>query len=718
MKKGIFSVALLLATTAAFAVPAKPGLWRTVKTTDGRELRVELRGDEYGHYWQTAGGERLEEDASTGLFKKADMSLLTREAAERRARMAQTGPRKSAAAGTQKVSYTGKKKGLVILVNFKDTKFKKADTPELYNQILNTIGYNNPDLGFKGSVKDYFLAQSSGQMEFDFDIAGPVTMPYSYKYYGMNQNGKDVDSRVGDMVVKACEGVDDEVDFSKYDWNGDGVVEQVFILFAGRGEASTPSDPFLIWPHMYSVYYATGKVLKLDGVTIDTYACSNELNSKGKIDGIGTFCHEFSHCLGLPDFYDTYDSYTGAYGTGSWDIMCGGSYNGDSFSPANYTSYERMFAGWLTPVELNKDTTVTAMQPLSDKHQEAYIIYNDNNRDEYYLLENRQKLGWDENLPGAGLMITHVDYDKNVWDLNMPNSPQGQKAARVPNPHEHYSMFSASNRKGGYDSYGYPIEADAYPYGGNDSLTNSSLPAAGLFNANTDGTLLMNKPLTAIRQNADGTVAFSFANDNRQDNDYDVPAGYLFYESFDKCKGKGGNDGLFAGSTVGKGTFAGNTDNEGWQSEQAHAASACAMFGSSLVPGQVTLPALTLNGESRLLFKAAPYTGDGNELSLTIRGGGTSLTDSTLTMTEGRWTLFDIPFTATGSVEISLGAPGRFFLDKVCVVTGQSAGITAVPQVRKGNGLVYTLDGRCLGPWTSQLKKGIYILNGKKIIKY
>jgi hypothetical protein len=163
----------------------------------------------------------------------------------------------------------------------------------------------------------------------------------------------------------------------------------------------------------------------LDGVTIDTYACSSELTidyyNNNVIDGIGTICHEFSHCLGFPDMYD----YTQKnFGMGDWDLMDRGCYNGDGcgFVPAGYSSYEKWCAGWLEPIELkDEDVEVTDLKPLS-QGGDAYVIYNDKNPDEFYLLENRQNVNWDAELPGKGLLVLHADYDPEIWEWNVVNT--------------------------------------------------------------------------------------------------------------------------------------------------------------------------------------------------------------------------------------------------------------------------------------------------------
>ena len=215
-------------------------------------------------------------------------------------------------------------------------------------------------------------------------------------------------------------------------------------------------------------------------------------------------CHEFSHCLGYPDFYDT--DYSGGQGMGYWDLMDGGSYNGDGYQPAGYTSYERWMAGWKEPVELTTTTQVANMKALQDGG-EAYIVYNNGNRNEYFLLENRQFTGWDASLPGEGLLILHVDYNASAWADNTPNDiPSHQRMTWISADNEYqYTTYQGSKY--------YTIEGmanDPFPYGSVNAFNKSTTPAAKFFNKNTDGTYYLDSSIEEITQNTDGTVSFNF----------------------------------------------------------------------------------------------------------------------------------------------------------------------------------------------------------------
>lgn len=422
--------------------------------------------------------------------------------------------------------YTGTKRGLIILVEFPkrtatntpEVKFSTENARDYYDRVANELGFK--DGRFALSVRDYFLAQSNGQFDFQFDVVGPYKLKNAYNYYGQNTSVQD--AHLGQFVYDACtKAYNNGVDFGKYDWDGDGKADQVFILYAGLGENTDNDNTDLIWPQEGSLRSigSDQAPFQLGETTIDTYAVSSELaldpiTKVAGIEGIGTICHEFSHCFGLPDTYDkgSLSNKPLKYGTKFWDLMNVGNYLDGSFQPAGYTAQERMFCGWLTPIELKNDTVIEAMKPLSEGG-EAYIIYNDGNRNEYYLLENRQQTGCDAGLYGSGLLITHVNYSDEAWTNNDVNTT-----------HERYSVVPADNSTGYYQWVQQPdgsytsvydatdIAGDLYPYGNNDALTDTSVPADTLFTANTDGSFFLHKSVTHIRQNADGTIAFHFTN--------------------------------------------------------------------------------------------------------------------------------------------------------------------------------------------------------------
>lgn len=536
------AVAFVLALSVQ-AVPARRQV-RQVKQADGTLLTVTVRGDENFHFTSTTDGlplaqrvdgtwcyaligadGRLTASAQAAhdenLRQTDELQFLTTYGAEAqrvrslgKARAAQRNKTRVArlakrnagvmpgstlrapmvgAGGGEGIGVTGKRKGLVILVNFKDVKMKAAHSQTEWNNFFNQKGYSN--FGNSGSVHDYFYNQSYGQFDLSFDVVGPVTLSKNMVEYGGNDSdGNDVDP--AGMAYEACKLVASKVNFADYDWDGDGEVDQVFIIYAGYGEAADPDElPNTIWPHEW-VLSESGYKLTLNGVKIDTYGCSAELSGStgSDMDGIGTACHEFSHCLGLPDLYDT--DYSGGFGMDEWDLMDAGSYAGDGYRPVGYNSYEKWVSGWLQPTVLKSACYVNDLKPLSEEPQ-AYIIYNDACPTEYYMLENRQQIGTDEEVPAHGMLVLHVDYDKKAWDNNQVNDVKS---------HQRLTIIPADNKL-----TSATLGGDTYPgTKSNRTLDDSSTPAAKLWNTNSNGRKFMEKPITEISEAADGTISFTF----------------------------------------------------------------------------------------------------------------------------------------------------------------------------------------------------------------
>ncbi len=722
-------VALLAFTCPSRSVPAKRGVWRTVTLSNGLTVKARLCGDEHAHWWQAEDGSCFDVDSlgkgkavvPQELLSKARSRMAARRQAARRANAKKASQRMATNGNTGK--FQGQRHGLIILVNFADSKFntsKFGPTQTLYSRIANEANYGENN--FKGSISDYFKAQSGGQFLLDFDVAGPVTLPHGYSYYGQNDDD-GYDKQPKEMVKEACQAVDGSVDFSKYDWDGDGEVEEVFVVYAGNGEHDTTNQPNLIWPHMDNLANY-GEQLPLDGVTINTYACASELNGDKTLSGIGTFCHEFSHCMGFPDMYDT-ASDGNNFGMGSWDLMDYGSYNGDGYVPAGYSGYEKMVCGWTTPIELDKPMTVNGMERLADMGQ-TYIIYNKGNRNEYYILENRQQSGFDKYLPGSGLLIERVDYDKDIWEWNAVNTTNGvyyAEGSYTPsyNDHQRITIFHANNIE-------YDGNNATYPYASLDSLTDSSQPAAMVWNANADGTYLMHCRVYGITQNADGTVAFSFgwADGNATGTNDSI----LFKETFDKCAGTGGTNGKFSGN-IAFSVF--EPDNDGWKhidglaGNYMYGANKCARFGDSSQPisGWVVSPAFTLQGDTAVIsFRAAGWNtkAEGTGLDVSVSGTDAKLLDNgNLTMKKGEWTTYSLRVKGSGRCTITFMPGKRFFLDDVMVKREKPKASTVISGVRHADGkaaqAVYTLDGRRVGYDLRALPHGIYIVGGKKIAK-
>ena len=384
---------------------------------------------------------------------------------------------------------TGQHRQLVVLAAFADQTFLEQQPLTLWDRIFNEVNFSED--AFVGSVHDYFLAQSYGALDLTFDLHYVTLADQRTKYRSTSTDDENSRFLVCDIVDSlSTRGID----WSPYDWDDDGQIDQLLIIYAGKG-MNDGGGTNSIWPHQWWLSeHDGGKALTVssDGqdFLVDCYCCVQEVTSRNTYGTFGTICHEYSHCFGLPDLYNGSTSFLK-----SWDLMDSGNNNAGGYHPCSYSAHERWLMGWLTPVELTEDISVTDM-PLLEEHPVAYLIRNDGYADEYYLLENRQPVGWDQSLPGGGLVVFHIDYDADTWQMGIPNTYS----------HKRYSIIPANNRTSVYQSAGWP-----YPYETNNLLTNDSQPAATLINPNTDGTLLMNKSITDITLSSDGLAAFRFS---------------------------------------------------------------------------------------------------------------------------------------------------------------------------------------------------------------
>ena len=388
----------------------------------------------------------------------------------------------------------------VILFSFADCDFSCEDPLQFYDRLFNEHGYN---LGVgPGCVADYFRDQSQGLFNIRFDILGPVKLSSKQK------TGSSYNSGIS-QLTEAVKAVDEEVNFADYDWYGEGYVPTVIFIFAGcGGNESAEVAKGCIWPNTGSFYRS------FDGVRINYYSASAELWSNNVSCGIGTICHEYCHTFGMLDFYPTMGSEYSVLD--EWDLMDGGCFSGDGWCPPNLSIYERKLMKWATPVDLTTSEQITAMPPF-DKSGLAYRIVNDDYQTEYYLLENRQQVGWDSMLPGHGLLVAHVDDNPSDWRY-VNNDPS----------HHFYEYFHADGHDFNYyeslygkknqyaaDGRSIRLQHSAYPYTDaegvvHDALTDTTTPAATLFHARADGRLFMGKPITQI-QESDGLISFHFS---------------------------------------------------------------------------------------------------------------------------------------------------------------------------------------------------------------
>jgi len=434
MKRFWSILIVCVVAVSAAAVPARRG-WQSRTQADGTTIEVQTIGDEYYHYTINRDGKQVVRNAA-GMYEVVGDAPTAAVAKAR----AQNHRRAKKAIGIEPYPAP---RGLLILANFSDVAFQPANTAEVIDSLVNAVNcqVNN---GF-GSAAQFFKDQSNGLYQPVFDVYGPVTLSKEYSYYGGNVGEGDnaEDQYATDAVIEACILANEqyaELNFADYDFNNDGYVDFVYVIYAGKGEADS-DDPNTIWPHNYSIqeivkYYRYGYTnyqksqTLLDDVYLDTYAMSQEQDGgTGRLAGNGTFCHEFSHVLGLPDFYDTSygTNYSSKLTPNEWDLMDGGAYNGNGHCPPNYSVWEKYFMGWITPENYGDSAALLTLYPSGS---EAYNCYQINESGELepatqkglnYYIEYREKKGWDTYLPSSGMLIWKVNFDASLWQNNMPN---------------------------------------------------------------------------------------------------------------------------------------------------------------------------------------------------------------------------------------------------------------------------------------------------------
>lgn len=431
MKRFILMIVTLSLCVGAWAIPARRG-GIVLTDANGNEKTVFLHGNEHFHYMTDEQGRWLDEKTLVPMSEAEKERL--QQAGETRQRQVRRAMQQKTGIGDKP---NPAPRGLVILVDFQDKAFvtPKDTLDSLHNGAHFTRSYSYKytykgktyeiPVTSEGSVRKYFQDQSYGQYNPVFDLIGPLQLSLEISYYGSNN-----DANAPKMIKEACELADQAgADFSQYDNDNDGVVDFVYVVYAGYGEADGGGEA-TVWPHQWNLIDA-GISLRIDGKKVNRYACGNEINKGSNVyNGIGTFCHEFGHVLGLPDFYETNNPQTGLHTLCDWDIMDYGPYNNDGNTPPSYSAYERFYMGWLTPRMLSKPEDVT-LYPINEDSGSSLLISTANthnmsgwnpNPTKYYLLEVRTQEGWDIALPGPGMLITKVDFVYNNWIYNKVNN--------------------------------------------------------------------------------------------------------------------------------------------------------------------------------------------------------------------------------------------------------------------------------------------------------
>lgn len=567
MKKIILCLTLaLMSATTMFAVKAKPGITQ-LQLVDGTIVSATLHGDEHFSYYSLLDGTPLKK-CDDGKYE-----IITTETLNaRKATVINTLKTRASGIGSIRPAYfphTGSPKALVILVQFQDVKFKSSDPVATFNHYLNAdFGtavpsqdvsvFNQEDVNY-GSVKEYFKECSMGQFTPQFDIVGPVTVSQKSAYYGADdknvQNGTDKNFK--QMISEACNKVADKIDFSKYDSDGDKFVDLVYIIYAGYSQSISGNSDDYLWPKSgtdnFYKYDENGKEISplkyliFNGCRVCRFGINNELNGSPdskipSINGIGLFCHEFSHTMGLPDHYDTEYKDADNQSPEFWDLMDAGEYTYDGYCPTPYTPWQKMLMGWATPITL--DGTQAGQYTLEpyDLASKAYKIEADVNKDnfrinenysstelsdkkkkelkerakgEFLLLQNIRNEGWYKHLLGYGLLVWRIDYSDINHQVHLTDNPNDTigipRVTIVPADGLIINQANVGNKKYTIDEYWENCANDPFPaYGiGKDGSDINSLTEVK-FNWST----MTTRPLYNIaKDEATGIVSFDYLKD-------------------------------------------------------------------------------------------------------------------------------------------------------------------------------------------------------------
>ena len=404
--------------------------------------------------------------------------------------------------------HTGSPKALVILAEFQDTTFTIQDTKNVFtNYLMNESHFTdkryNQDQNYKG-VRGYFKDCSYGKFTPVFEVVGPIKLPKAHDVYGEGNDRMDL------LLADACAAVDEMVNFADYDANNDGIVDLVYVIYAGHSANTSGNKDTNIWPKSGTITISN----KFDGKSIRRYGVSNELNgsektskNNKKINGIGLFCHEFSHTLGLPDIYayktDAEDQDN--QGMELWDLMDGGTGVRGGRVPTSYLAWEREVMGWMNIDELKNDSIINNLKSI-DNGGKAYKIVNSKDKNEYIVLQSMQKSawnqGWGDGTYGKGLFAYRISYPSgkvNVFDY--PNNVKG-KPRVIPIPADG-KILAAANAGGSLNTYVQQLNGDPYPYNSINKIDNFTM---------YDGTILKWSIYDIVENDTERYVSFKFKN--------------------------------------------------------------------------------------------------------------------------------------------------------------------------------------------------------------
>ena len=551
MKKILLSIAFaLMGIASGFAAKAHTGL-TTITQSDGSQLTIRLHGDEHFSWYSTADDvllvqvgnnyyvAQVEEDGTlkatpqlahnAGERGTVEEQVINNQNKEKFLNLLNAEPQALAKPiGTVTPAYfphTGSPKALVILVEFQDVKFKTSDPVATFTHYLKGAegeaapkannAYVTKGMVNYGSVSQYFNDMSQGKFTPQFDIVGPVTVRKNSAYYGSNTGGTDANFK--EMIAEACKNVSTNVNFADYDQDNDGYIDLVYIIYAGYSESFGGNSADCLWPKSGSATFnepGTNISLELNGKMISRYGINNELNGTPKnwidgkplLNGIGLFCHEFSHTMGLPDLYPTVEaSRVDNQNPEYWDLMDGGEYTYNGYFPTPYSPWEMDVMGWTDPIELGDEAKQVSLNSYATSRT-AYKINGEN--DEYLLIQNIQADGWWMGIAKAfntGMLVWRIDYPYTTVSLDNRLNNEISKPNVMIVPADGY-VISDYNHGDGQKwtdkEYKESLQGDPFP----GTANTTELLSVKLNNSTLE------KPFYNIKK-TDGAITFDYLKD-------------------------------------------------------------------------------------------------------------------------------------------------------------------------------------------------------------
>lgn len=746
----IISYAILVLLCLSFcpqsivAIPAYP-FKTAVKTFNGKWVDIFMQGDEHHKFAFTTDNYTILNDSNgwwyatqteNGEVKKSSFRLVAKEDENSELKnFKQTCPEKlipptnisntfrRVVDKSQTVGNTpivGERHALVILMQYQDVKFKCSK--EAFDNLFNLLEYK--ENGATGSVRDFYHFASQGQLDYVSDIYGPFTSNYPMRFYGENDAiGNDANPQ--ELCKEALRNLPDNLDLSLYDNDGDGIIDNVHIIYAGYGEEAGASSA-AIWAHEYphQISINNGR-----DITIAGYSCSPELsgNTNANITNIGVICHELGHALGAMDYYDTNYGTGGEYlGTGQWDIMASGSWNNDGKTPPSFNPYVRSCVfGWnrqelLSP---NMQVCLPRMELDNAEQTSIYRLETDDEGD-YFLLENRQKYSFDEALPGEGLLIYHVHPDiEKYTKANTVNATHPQCMYPV----------CASGSTPSMNEYGN-INTEGCPFPGNTNnciFTVDSSPAAIAWNGSAAKVSISN-----IRMDyTNGSILFSTDDSVTNPDEPNIPEENIIYkESFEQgiCNSFTVKSILGKGvwKTYKKGNFVMNptsipTPADGDCLLMLYIPKGVGISESEITSSFIDVSQNVINSIAFDVCSISQATSEKPSFHFSIEGDNTIYNTYQTNEINDKWTTIEIPLNIVdGKIRYRISAAietGGIFVDNIRLLGMNSTDIKVVNKnIQNKEVQIFTMDGRPINSiGKTNLPQGLYLIkNNGKTKKY